>query len=682
MNPLIFRKGVCDPHIHIFEGKAYLYATHDAPGYENGFHMDDWQIWSSENLIDWTLETVVHPEDFYCGALNQCWAVDAAYRDGHYYLYFSTGDWGVGVAVSDHPAGPFRDALGGPLADYRCHPQGVPKWDPCVFVDDDGEAYLIVGECRVAKPWDCYLIARLESDMIHLAEPLRRIEYYNNPCPEDKPSVHKYRGRYYLTHSSYVAVSDSVYGPYEHLGNMDCNIDHGSFFTYHNQTYFASGGMDNPDMYLRASFLTPCHYRENGEIVVDQKVMGYGCGQYDAVWDKIQTSWYFDASRECKKEKEKGEFVTGLLKGEYLFFPEISNVEENALLCVKGRAVKNGSQETFARLIIHEDAVDGPVLGTVLVGSEDSIYEGRLCCSAGKKSLYFAAEEEMELENFRFESGKRRDVIQPVFSLAGRGASIKFDENASFHQVLQNMELKAAFMEGFVDGSAGGEGTICVPYFCTGADTRLAVYVNEECQGELYFPVTKEAALGKNPAVSRAQIRLKPGLNKIKIASDKGYQDGRLAVEHILVETKDSVSRVYAAADGALEPKGNGKWDGLPQREVVLGAYSGRMVKYLDDVGDELTFSAAIPGEGGKFSLKIHYCRGENGDSAFEILVNGQKQGQISMPSTGGFTVENMRKQEAVIDLESGENKVSFRKCGQKDEGVFVDAFEISPLKW
>ena len=181
--------------------------------------------------------------------------------------------------------------------------------------------------------------------------------------------------------------------------------------------------------------------------------------------------------------------------------------------------------------------------------------------------------------------------------------------------------------------------------------------------------------------MSRAQIRLKPGLNKIKIASDKGYQDGRLAVEHILVETEDSVCRVYAAADGALEPKGNGKWDGLPQREVVLGVYSGRMVKYLDDVGDELTIPVTVAEKGGKFSLRIHYCRGENGDSAFEILVNGQKQGQISMPSTGGFTVENMRKQEAVIDLESGENKVSFRKCGQKDEGVFVDAFEISPLK-
>ena len=103
MNPIILRKGVCDPHIHIFEGRAYLYATHDAPGYEDDFHMEDWQIWSSENLIDWRLERTVCPGDFYCGALNQCWAVDAACKDDKYYLYFSTGDWGVGVAVADSP---------------------------------------------------------------------------------------------------------------------------------------------------------------------------------------------------------------------------------------------------------------------------------------------------------------------------------------------------------------------------------------------------------------------------------------------------------------------------------------------------------------------------------------------------------------------------------------------------
>lgn len=87
--------------------------------------------------------------------------------------------------------------------------------------------------------------------------------------------------------------------------------------------------MDNPNKYLRASFLAPCHYKKNGEIVIDQKIMENGCGQYDAAWKQIEASWYFAASRECKKENELGEFVMELLTGEYLYFPNITNIEEN-----------------------------------------------------------------------------------------------------------------------------------------------------------------------------------------------------------------------------------------------------------------------------------------------------------------------------------------------------------------
>lgn len=362
MNPLIRKKGICDPHIHIYEGKAYLYATHDVLRYEEGFCMEDWHIYSSEDLIEWKQEQILRPEDFYCGALNQCWAVDAAYRNGKYYWYFSTGSWGIGVGVSSSPAGPFEDALGGPLVDYRTPPCGIPKWDPCVFIDDDGEAYLIIGECREPEPWDCYLIARLNEDMVSLAEPLRRIEYLGNPNKEDKPSIHKYNRRYYLTHSSFYAVSDSVYGPYQYVGNTGCNIDHGSFFTYHNQTYFASGGMDNPDRYIRASFLAPCHYRNNGEIVIDQKIMEYGSGQYDAAWNRIEAEWYFDASRECKKELADGGFAVELRAGEYVGFPNIANVEENTNMQICGCAL--GKE---AVIEVREGSKDGIILGICII---------------------------------------------------------------------------------------------------------------------------------------------------------------------------------------------------------------------------------------------------------------------------------------------------------------------------
>ena len=90
-NPVIPGRGVCDPHIHIFDGKMYLYASHDAIPYTRDFCMHDWQIWSSADCVEWQLESVIRPEDFHMGPSNQCWAVDCQERNGKYYLYFPKG---------------------------------------------------------------------------------------------------------------------------------------------------------------------------------------------------------------------------------------------------------------------------------------------------------------------------------------------------------------------------------------------------------------------------------------------------------------------------------------------------------------------------------------------------------------------------------------------------------------
>ena len=82
VNPIIWREGVCDPHAHVFNNRVYVYASHDCPCGTDGFRMEDWQIWSSEDLVNWKLERTIYPEEFYCGKLDQCWAVDAAYKDG------------------------------------------------------------------------------------------------------------------------------------------------------------------------------------------------------------------------------------------------------------------------------------------------------------------------------------------------------------------------------------------------------------------------------------------------------------------------------------------------------------------------------------------------------------------------------------------------------------------------
>lgn len=681
MNPIIFRQGVCDPHVHVFDGKVYLYATHDSPGYEEGFHMEEWQVWSTEDLIQWEQEAVIKPEDFYCGHIDQCWAVDAAYKNGKYYWYFSTGDWGVGVGVSDNPAGPFKDALGKPLIDYRDDPVDCPKWDPCVFLDEDGTAYLIVGECRLPKPWDCYFIARLNEDMVCLAEPLRRIEYFHNPCPEDKPSIHKYGGKYYLTHASYYAVADNIYGPYEHLGNMDCNIDHGSFFTYHNQTYFACGGMDNPNRYLRASYIVPCHYRKDGVIVIDQKIMEYGCGQYDAAWKKIEAEWYFSASRECKKELLDGGFAAELHGGEVLVFPNITNIEENTKIQLRGRAFGQGKT---VEIEIREENPQGRLLGVCEIGREDGteemgIYECTLSCERGMKSLCFCAKGEALIDWFSFDNGKNRSTAEPVCSFTGRGAARVYDREAGCLRALGNMELKGASLEGLLDGGAGGKGELVIPYYCKDMTGELELYINDVYVKNLEFPENGRTSLGKNPSEIRVPVEVKPGVNKICIQSGK-YQYGRLGVDHLTLEMPKGSYGTYAAANGRLFPAGNGCWDGLPQRENDYFAFGGRVVKYLGKPGYAVSVEHTDGGAGGRFALEIRYSRGEEGASAYELEVNGSVQKSLAFEGTGSFSMREAKVLRTDVELLPGEgNTVCLRKISGEDKGIFVDSFAVVP---
>ncbi len=676
MNPIIWRQGVCDPHAHVFNEKVYIYATHDSPCRPDNFRMQDWQIWSSEDLINWKLEQTLYPEDFHCGALDQCWAVDAAEKDGKYYWYFSTGDWGVGVGVSDYPQGPFVDALGDAMVDYRTEPVGIPKWDPCVFQDEDGSAYLIVGDCRTEDSY-AYLIGKISDDMIHMAEPLRKIEYRGNICPEDKASIHKYNGKYYLTHSSSYAVSDCVYGPYEYVGNTGCNVDHGSYFTYKNQTYFTSGGMDNPNRYYRASYIAPCHYRKNGEIVIDQEVMAYGSGQYDATMPKISAAWYFDAASECKIERTDGVFVSALRNGDFLGFPNISNVEENAVIRFRVAAVNKS-----VSIIVREQDQEGRILGTCKIEPANNWEEYQeMACSlnnqAGNLSLYFTIEGEeageiLYMESFYFEMEKESCSVQPALSSIGRGAILEAYEGASWGNVLKNLNLKNTFLEAVADGGSGGNGVLEVYYVAKADGVELNLTINGAQEQMISF-----AGMGEKIEKISLPISLKAGLNRIRL-ENKRYQEARLAIDHLVVSREKEFARTYSAANGQMIPRGNGCWDGFPQRENDTEAYTGRVVKYLQVPGHGLVLEGIDGAEGGIFKMIFHYARGEEGESCYQLKVNNIiLKETLKFPKTEGSSLRQGGEHTVEVELKPGENILELVKVDRKDDGIFLDGITV-----
>lgn len=282
-NPIIPNRGVCDPHILIFNHRAYLYATHDRSRDSRQFLMDDWWVWSSDDLVEWKLESVLKPEQTYLRRpFEQCWATDAAERNGKYFFYFSAGNEQTGVVVGDTPIGPWRDPLGKPLLASELTP--THEYDISVFTDADGVAYVVFGV------WD-YYIARLGADMISLAEPPRRIEIagavgpYGPGRTDDKSFLHHRGDLYYLSWGVFYATAPSPYGPYTyrgaimddrsfHQGTMAPTWPHGfrqgrhgSFFEWHNQWYFAYCDISQTDnRFFRDSFISYVHYRANGEM--------------------------------------------------------------------------------------------------------------------------------------------------------------------------------------------------------------------------------------------------------------------------------------------------------------------------------------------------------------------------------------------------------------------------------
>jgi arabinoxylan arabinofuranohydrolase len=289
-NPFITDQYSADPSAHVFEGRMYVYPSHDRDSSVT-FDMTDYHVCSSENLVDWTDHGVALSLEDISWAREKAWAPDCGHANGKYYFYFPTDQFHIGVAVSDSPAGPFKDPIGRPLIS-RDSPGVVSKRDfidPCVFIDDDGIPYLFFGQLDIN-------VIRLNNDMIYYDGPVRIIEGAKDFF--EAVWVHKYKGRYYLSYSTrgergvtgpqiVYAISDNVLGPYEYQGVILDEVSSGTnhhsivkykgrwYLFYHNSDLFMERTPeDSPEMRYRPFRRSICvdhlRYNEDGTI---QKVI-------------------------------------------------------------------------------------------------------------------------------------------------------------------------------------------------------------------------------------------------------------------------------------------------------------------------------------------------------------------------------------------------------------------------
>lgn len=371
-NPLIPNIGMCDSHIRIFNGKAFLYSGHDADPKAKTYFMPDWRIFSSDDLVNWKLERTVYPGETYLGeGSTKCYATDAAFRNGNYYFYFSNGkDHTTGVLRGKSPAGPFEDPLKKALIPSDLTPSNA-EHDPTIFFEEDNAKtpYIIFGRSE-AEP---YYYARLNEDMISLADAPKPIG--RSGFKSDQNFMFKRNGIYYLsfTNNRYI-TSATLDGPWSNVKFAGGNGGHGSYFTWNNQWYRTTNNSDTSP-HFRKTLMTYVHFKKNGDIVNDPEFYqtgyahSYGVGQYNAEWPKIQAEWYFASEGVEKTDNVVGDFeIQQISNGEWLKFPAVKNLKSKATIsfCFSSENKKGGVIE------IREGAVDGKLLGKCKVSPTKS----------------------------------------------------------------------------------------------------------------------------------------------------------------------------------------------------------------------------------------------------------------------------------------------------------------------
>ena len=260
-NPVIKGLYSADPTARVFNGKVYLFPSHDiispVEPERKWFCMEDYHVFSSEDLVNWTDHGVIlnqkdvpwgNPEGY------SMWAPDCVEKDGKYYFYFPNASKGrgfaVGVAVADRPEGP-----------YVPEPEpieGINGIDPCVLQASDGNAYIFWGNGRCAKLDPSMKKLAADNPKTTMKWGNREMEMVGVNCLQGLPSrqaegpfAFEKDGNFYLTYP-YVkentevlayAMSKSPMGPYEYKGIImersqnECWTNHHSIVEYKGQWY-------------------------------------------------------------------------------------------------------------------------------------------------------------------------------------------------------------------------------------------------------------------------------------------------------------------------------------------------------------------------------------------------------------------------------------------------------------
>ena len=343
-NPIIQTNYTADPAPMVHKGTVYLYTSHDEDNtVKNFFTMNDWRCYSSTDMVNWTDHGAILSYKTFEWSRGDAWAGQCIYRKGKFYYYLpvnqKNGGNAIGVAVSDSPTGPFKDALGKPLL------TGYGFIDPTVYIDDDGQAYLYWGNPNL---WH----VKLNEDMISynqefgiVKEDLKdqnfgyRAKKINDRTAsyEEGPWLFKRKSLYYLLypaggvpeHLAY-STANSITGPWTYGDTIMHVIKDGGAFTNHpgyiefkgkSYLFYHNAALPGGGGFKRSVCIEEFKFNADGSIPVmtptKMGVIESAANLNPFVRTEAETiAW--EEGVETANDEKSGVYVTNISNGDYI----------------------------------------------------------------------------------------------------------------------------------------------------------------------------------------------------------------------------------------------------------------------------------------------------------------------------------------------------------------------------
>lgn len=348
-NPIVQTNYTSDPAPMVHNDAFYVYTGHDEDN-ADFFWLQEWRVYSTKDMVNWTDHGSPLAIESFKWADDRAWAAQCVERNGKFYWYVClhsklTDAMAIGVAVGDTPIGPFKDAIGKPLADG--------SWDyidPTVFIDDDGQAYLYWGNPNI-------YYAKLNDDMISLKGEVGKmeqtIEGFGAPDPEKRieskkykdiytegPWVYKREGKYYFLyaaggvpeHISY-SMSDNPIGPWKYMGEIMPLQDTGSFTNhcgvadYKGNSYFVyhTGKLPGGGGFSRSVAIEQFEYNANGTFpIINATKEGVAPVGKLNPYERVEAETIaFSKGLKVEPMSKEGVYISEIHNGDYIKVREV-----------------------------------------------------------------------------------------------------------------------------------------------------------------------------------------------------------------------------------------------------------------------------------------------------------------------------------------------------------------------